>query len=427
MRIAWKALGAPSLNTKSVLVAGTNGKGTTSGILWHLLSSMGIKAGYFSSPHLIEFRERILVSGVNVSNALLVKHLRHIKSVLDPDLWEELTFFEINTLLAFSVFEESRTHINVLEVGLGGRWDCTNVVSPMLTMITSIGLDHQEYLGSTTAAVASEKVGIMRKGVDCLWGGIRSADEASDLVVRETSDSVGAGLKVLGEHFGIQPSQDGEELFVGSKHYEIPSRVRHWPLYLRQNFSMACAGFQVLAKELALRLEANQDLLSLALERFGQPEVPWPPTLLGRFQRIQVGKANVRVNLLLDVCHNPHGAAAFSRGLEETGLATSSKKRPAFISILKDKDAGGIWEALKGKISKAYLFRIDSDRTWTQSQIPLSEPMFGSFLEAFHAALGQDNLNQDFEHPWLVFGSVAAVGIVLQSLRIDGWDILDQL
>lgn len=408
---AWEILGFPGKDTPTILVAGTNGKGSTSGLLWHLLAAHGVNAGLFSSPHLTAFRERIAVSSQSVTDEMLVRLIRDMKARLPQAMWEELTFFEINTLLALIVFAELRTAINVLEVGLGGRFDSTNIVSPCLSVITSIGLDHQQFLGHTTAAVAFEKAGIMRPGIPCIWGGLKSSDADADEIIRKRAAELGAPLKIFATDFGP------DDLPF------IPPRVKAWPQFLRQNFAVACASFQTL-REFQV-IEKKDRTLEFVLKRFGANDLPWPVTLTGRFQHLEVSRGGETRRILVDVCHNPHGARALSRGLEETGLITSSAKKPALLSVLADKDAAGIWHELEGKISEAYLFRIASDRSWSQENQKIPGPMFGSFAEAFTDALALPEWAKPSAQPWLICGSVAAVGEVLNYWRSTGWTLAD--
>lgn len=414
---AWQLLGAPGKELKFVLVAGTNGKGSTSGLLWHLLAAAGFRVGHFSSPHLIEFRERINLSNRSVENDELVAHIQSIKASLPHDLWEELTFFEINTLLALLVFDQEQVDYGVLEVGLGGRLDSTNIVSPLLSVITNIGMDHSEYLGPNTAAIAKEKAGIMRQGGTCIWGGPQSSDLESDEVIQTIAVALSSPLRVLGRDFGVESTN---KFHVAGKSWHLPKYIQRAPSFLKNNFTMAAAAFLELMTSQNYPFEPS-DIIEKALTRFGHTEVPWPVTLKGRFHHIEIRKGSTQLRLLVDVCHNPHGAAAFARGLEETGFATKHTPKPAFISILSDKDASGIWNALKGRISDVIRFRINSERSWLGTSQEVPGPMASNFEEAFGWALQNQAWLSREQQPWLICGSVAAVGEVFTFLNRDGW------
>ena len=430
IKAAWQHLGFPGRDTPTILVAGTNGKGSTSGLLWHMLAANDIRAGLFSSPHLISFRERIAITDQAVDNNLLLSTLQEIKTRLPKNLWDDLSFFEINTLLALQVFSAQRTTVNVLEVGLGGRLDCTNIADPLVSIITSIGLDHQEFLGSTTDAVAREKSGIMRPGRPCFWGGVSSSDVLSDQTIKSSAAKLHTPLFIAGEDF----------LFTSPRHfktalgkvYEVPSRVQRWPSFLQRNFLMAASAFQAFAdsSHLPETLKSTSLSLNTALSRFGETSLPWPTTLKGRFQHVRVKNpqnSHENVRLLIDVCHNPHGARFLSLALTETGLIPDHESRPALLSILSDKDDGGIWATLAGKISQAFLFKIPSERTWSRESTKIPGPMFDSFGECFLDAFSRAELRVDRQQPWLVCGSVAAVGEVFKYFETHGWklDLID--
>lgn len=426
IKAAWNELGQPGASTPTILVAGTNGKGSTSGLLWHMLAAHNLRVGLFSSPHLIAFRERITISDLDVSNHLLLNSLNQMRTQLTTRVWEELSFFEVNTLLALKVFSEQQTTVNVLEVGLGGRLDCTNIVDPILSVITSIGLDHQEFLGSTTDLVAREKAGIMRPGRVCLWGGITSSDPLADQTIGSCAAEMKSVLKVSGEDFLIT-SSDRFKASDGTIH-ALPQRIRRWPAFLKRNFAMAAAALTEFAAVSDLPLTLKQKSVSLehALKRFGAVELPWPTTLKGRFQHVRVERqsdSTTSARLLIDVCHNPHGARALAAGLEETGLIPKNEMRPALLSILSDKDDSGIWDALKGKISSAVLFKIPSERTWTRDSTAIPGAMFESFGEGFLNAMSCKEFRDETRQPWLVCGSVAAVGEVFKYFEHSGWKL----
>lgn len=422
---AWRILGVPGSGTPTVLVAGTNGKGSTSGLLWHMVAASGVKAGFFSSPHLIHFRERISLSNKCVENELLLNVLGDIKRTLPTDLWGELSFFEINTLLALVVFAKEQTEVNVLEVGLGGRLDCTNIIDPIVSVITSIGLDHQEFLGSTTDLVAREKAGIMRSGRPCLWGGEMSSDAISDRTIRDAAHKLNTPLFIAGEDFLVK-TPEYFSTFT-KEQFSLPTRVQAWPSFLKRNFAMAANAFVALSSspDISADLQARLSLTN-ALKRFGHKDLQWPTTLKGRFQHVRVAKKTAphdSRSMLIDVCHNPHGARFLALALEETSLMPPGVSHPALLSILADKDDGGIWSALKGKISSAFLFKIPSERTWSQESTKIPGPMFDSFGECFAQAWSNDALKEDHQQPWLVCGSVAAVGEVFKFFEADGWTI----
>ena len=160
-------LGNPHEHLRVVHVAGTNGKGSTSHLIAAVLQAQGYKVGLFTSPHLVDFRERIRVSGEMIPQEMVVRFVEDNRAFLDE---LQPSFFETTMALAFSYFVQQQVDVAVVEVGLGGRLDSTNILSPMLSVITNIGIDHTEFLGNTLAEIAKEKAGIMKHGIPCIVG-----------------------------------------------------------------------------------------------------------------------------------------------------------------------------------------------------------------------------------------------------------------
>ena len=159
--------GHPHRCYKTIHVAGTNGKGSCSHTLAAILQSAGWKVGLYTSPHLVDFRERIRVNGMCISEKRIVDFVEQERSFFEP---LHPSFFELTTALAFKYFAEQQVDIAVLEVGLGGRLDCTNIITPLLSVITNISFDHTRFLGNTLAKIAGEKAGIIKKGVPVVIG-----------------------------------------------------------------------------------------------------------------------------------------------------------------------------------------------------------------------------------------------------------------
>ncbi|HKQ59352.1 MAG TPA: Mur ligase family protein, partial [Candidatus Eisenbacteria bacterium] len=185
------ALGDPQRQFRSVHVAGTNGKGSVCALIERVLREAGHRTGLFTSPHLIDFRERIRVRGRWADQAWLERRIEHYTALPEG---RDRTFFEVCTALAFEWFAGQRVEIAVVEVGLGGRLDCTNVLTPEVSVITSIGLDHTEILGDTLEAIAAEKAGIIKPGVPVVVGAMPDAAHA---VVERVARERGAPLAEL--------------------------------------------------------------------------------------------------------------------------------------------------------------------------------------------------------------------------------------
>lgn len=333
------------LRKPCVLVGGTNGKGSTSAFLYQLLAGSGLRVGLFTSPHLIHFSERIRVSeGEPLNDSDLLLALARLRQALPSDLYEALSFFEVNTLLAWQIFAEQETEFNVLEIGLGGRWDASNAAEPVLSIITSIGLDHQQYLGNTYAAIAREKAGIMRAGKPIFWGG--GGPPEADQAIRLAAEECGAELI---DKAAIEANV--------ARVCSLPPQSAAWPDYLIANWRLAAAAF------LHLGLGDRE----LAFARFARGDVPAAPSLIGRFQHITAGPPGMAPRrLLLDVCHNPDGARAFVAGLRRV---YGERRLPALVSIFGDKDCDGILDELRPVLGEIVLYPQAAERSWRPEQL----------------------------------------------------------
>jgi len=159
-------LNNPEKKLKCIHVAGTNGKGSTSHLLASVLQEAGLKVGLYTSPHLKDYRERIKINGEMISEDYVCSFINNNKDFLDKN---DLSFFEMSVGLAFSYFADQKTDINIVEVGMGGRLDSTNIITPIISVITNIGLDHTQFLGNTLEEIAFEKAGIKRKYTSSDW------------------------------------------------------------------------------------------------------------------------------------------------------------------------------------------------------------------------------------------------------------------
>jgi folylpolyglutamate synthase/dihydrofolate synthase len=214
MRLLLDRVGNPQASLQVLHVGGTNGKGSTASMAAAVLHCAGRRVGLYTSPHLVDFRERIRINGRMIPEDRVEVLLTRLRAVLADDLHP--TFFEMTTALAFLHFSESRVDVAVLEVGLGGRFDATNVVEqPLACAITTIGMDHQEYLGNTEAAIAFEKGGIIKPYVPVVMG--RMGPEAEQVLSRIAKDR-SAPLRRLGQEFSLERDRAGRLVYHGGTH-----------------------------------------------------------------------------------------------------------------------------------------------------------------------------------------------------------------
>jgi dihydrofolate synthase / folylpolyglutamate synthase len=292
-------LGHPERRFAAVHIAGTNGKGSVAAMLDTIARASGLRTGLYTSPHLIRFAERIQVGGEPISDERLVATM---EGVLDR--CPELTFFETATVTAFAIFAESKVELAVVEVGLGGRLDATNVLeAPRATAITRIALDHTDRLGTDIASIAREKAGILKRGVPAVLGPL---DAVSLAEVRAVAKSIGAPLRLTAD-------DDALTAFVAAHPPALPGA------HQRENAKIAVA--------LAERLALPRDAMARGLA-----ETRWP----GRLETLPTRDGDV----WLDAAHNPDGASALASTLGER--AGNPARIALIFGALADKDAAAM-------------------------------------------------------------------------------------
>ncbi len=287
-----KRLGNPERRFLSIHLAGTNGKGSTAAMIEAVLRAHGLKTGLYTSPHLISVRERFLVSGNPISREDFVSLCKEVKKALGDD---QATYFELTTAMAFLWFAEQRVDWAVIECGLGGRLDATNVILPEVTVITNVGLDHQAYLGESLREIAFEKAGIIKEEVPIVTGPLKK--EALE-VIEEKARQKKAPLFRFGKDFKVE----GERpyLFQGRLRIEnlIPS--------LRGQFQVFNLGVALKTLECLPDVSLNEDLVREALAR-----VSWP----GRYEKLRGERL-----VILDGAHNLDGIRALKETLQKEGI-----------------------------------------------------------------------------------------------------------
>lgn len=309
-------LGNPHRAFESFHVAGTNGKGSVVVTLYELLRSRGMRVGRYMSPHLVDFRERIVVDGEPISESYVVDFLERCASDAER---MGATFFEITTAMAFHYFAEMNVDVAVIETGLGGRLDSTNVITPVVAGITSIGLDHQEFLGNDLASIAREKAGIFKTGIPAVVGGIESMQARE--AIHASAERIGAPLiKAHDRYSGVLQSLTFEGTSFTLAHDGETREVRTGLIGPKQ-IGNACTALTML-EAAGAPYAASLDEAAAIL-----PEVRLP----GRFQRIG--------NIVFDVAHNPDGIVGVRKTFELLGGAG---KLTVILGVLADKDWRGM-------------------------------------------------------------------------------------
>ncbi len=314
-------IGNPQSRFESFHVAGTNGKGSAVATLAALLQTKGHRVGRYMSPHLIDFRERITVDGQAVPEEYVVDFL---------DRWSSeaeglgATFFEITTAMAFHYFAERGVDVAVIETGLGGRLDSTNVIESLVSGITSIGLDHQEYLGDTEADIAREKAGIVKEGKPCVIGRLSDSARSAVNSVAALRHSAVIEADKCYRVSNVNVTLDGTEFTL--EHDKSALKLRTGLVGTAQAGNAAVA--------LAM-LDAAGPMWSASLEE-AATILPWV-RLPGRFQRLG--------NMILDVAHNADGIRSVVNTLE---LVQHEAPVVAVLGVLADKD----WRAMLLELSR---------------------------------------------------------------------------
>jgi dihydrofolate synthase/folylpolyglutamate synthase len=383
MRVLLGALGNPERAFPSVLVAGTNGKGSTSATLAAVLRASGLKTGLYTSPHLVRINERIRLDGAAISDddfALLhdVVDRTAERLVSEGDLPWHPSFFEMLTAMAFEHFARSRPDVVVLEVGMGGRLDATNVVEPRVSVITDISLDHQKYLGETVREIAGEKAGIIRSGGVVVT--LPQMPEANDVIGHAILDLGARGVNAVPY---VPPVSPGSDAFwdaarktSGSGGAETSADAEETPNTggeqgLRQRYPLAVMGEEILvdsplvgrhqlrnvalaiAAAVELRDQGFRSITAGSIER-GIRETRWP----GRFQ-VAPARAE-RPETVLDVAHNPAGAWAL-----RAALSAQYGERPVTMvfGVLRDKAVAEMTEILFPIAERVVLTHADNPRS----------------------------------------------------------------
>ncbi len=329
MREFSKRIGDPHLDFRSVHVTGTNGKGSVCTFASEMLRRHGLKVGLYTSPHLVDFRERIMVNGRMIPESKVVKlgeELRtHMEEMACQGKDKQLTFFEFTTGLAFRYFSDMEVDYVVAEVGMGGRLDATNIIQPDVAAITRIGLEHTDYLGKTIKDIAFEKAGIIKSGctvVTC---------ERDPDVLRLFGDSCsrhGCELARIGEHFdvsNVRQGLSGTEFDYTGKVDLCDLRTRLLGGYQAENAAAAIA--------MVGELESNDVLVTEDEIRKALWAARWP----GRLDIV-----SRKPMLMFDGSHNPDGARTTAKTLEALGMTPIT----FVLGCMKDKDARGIVSAL---------------------------------------------------------------------------------
>lgn len=343
-------LGHPQLRMAPVVhVAGTNGKGSTIAFLRAFCEAAGLRVHVYTSPHLVRFAERIRVAGQIIDEAALLALLEEIEQVNGGD---PITFFEITSAAAFLAFSRIPADVVILETGLGGRLDATNVVErPALTVLTPIAMDHESFLGGRIEAIAAEKAGIMKRGVACVL-----ADQGRKVtkVLEARSLEMGVPLIRQGKDFFLRATPDGTCVYKGPKaQWDLPAPGLEGAFQMR-NAALALAVVERLS--LGEKPPVLPEIPAAALA-LGMKTVQWP----ARLQRLKTGPLVAALppdwEIHLDGGHNPHAAEALARHTR----SWRDKPLLGIFGILGNKDIDGYMEHMAARFHALRCVTIEGE------------------------------------------------------------------
>lgn len=391
VRLGWRQPSCPVIT-----VAGTNGKGSSVALLNSILRESGYRVGAFTSPHILRYNERIVVADREASDASLMAAFERIDAARGEDT---LTFFEFNAIAAFLIFETAGLDAIVLETGMGGRLDAVNVVDSDVAIVTSIALDHCEWLGNDVEQIGREKAGIFRTGRPAIFGSL-----SMPASVQDTADAIGAQLRRLGQHFRYE--RDGDRwAWQGSRtaFEDLPS-----PALIGDIQFDNAAGVLAALETLSDRLPVERPAIERGLRKV---------QIAGRFQRIRG-----RNEWILDVAHNPAAAQTLASQL---AARPRTGRTIAICGILGDKDAEGIAQALRETFDEWIAAGLSGDRTIPPERLAerlqaggasvsmMAPDVAAACVKAAQVASPADTV--------VIFGSFLTVAAGMEWLQQQGW------
>jgi len=333
------ALGNPQDKAPCIIVGGTNGKGSVASAISSVLTQAGYKTGLYTSPHLVSLTERIRINGSPITESELSDCINRIRSAGAKSLKEEPSYFEVLTAAAILYFSEHELDFSVHEVGMGGRWDATNVTRPLVSVITNISKEHTEYLGSTMRDIAQEKACIIKPGAPVVTG---ARGEALDIIISAAAEN-SSDLSVLGKDFTVREEANERFSYSGSiwKLDNLESNLHG--LYQLQNLALAVRVLEKLEESGSARIE--EDILRRGLSR-----IDWE----GRFQIVRDDPP-----VILDSAHNPGAAKALAASLRHSYPGV---RFTFLIGMLGDKDHSAFLKEVAGVAEKIIITQAPSER-----------------------------------------------------------------
>ncbi len=314
-------LGNPQNRCRFIHIAGTNGKGSVAAMLSRFFTVAGYPVGFYSSPHLVHFHERFRLRDSDIASEAVLALINQVKAVVDP--LELPTFFEFVTAMALLYYAQQQAEPVILETGMGGRLDATNIVQPLLCLITNIALDHKEYLGNSVRAIAAEKAGIIKPGVPVITG---VSQPTALTPIRAAAEALNSPLYLYKRDFAVQRQGQGRFRYQGLRHSWSGLRTNLLGRHQYSNAALALAAVEL--------LQEQGFALPEAAIRQGLQEVRWP----GRLEQIAS-----QPRIILDGAHNPAAATTLAHALRQD---LTYRRLILILGVMADKDIPGILKRL---------------------------------------------------------------------------------
>ncbi len=348
----------PHHNLPCIHIGGTNGKGSVGATLCSILTSAGYSTGFYTSPHLSSVRERFKINNRYISRQDFARLISTIVNVLDGN---QITYFECTTTLALLWFAEQKVDFAIMEVGMGGRLDATNVVTPLLSIITNVSMDHEQYLGDTLAQVAMEKAGIIKNGIPVVSG---VADDDSGRVIKQTCNDRQAPLFLFGRDFdGVSRDSDHSRWQYNGLNRVILTDL---PLAMKGNYQVSNGSLALAAVQL---LQNRGYIITEDQIRAGLTLTRWP----GRLESFRLNKLGEIVDthadslqFLLDGAHNPAGVTALKHALEDD---FSYARLILVWGSMEDKDLQATLQEIAPLADNIIFTRPEYERSATAEQL----------------------------------------------------------
>lgn len=376
-----------------IIVGGTNGKGSTCAMLENIYHQVGYRVAGYSSPHILRYNERVRVNLEELDDETLTAAFAAVEAARRD---VQLTYFEYGTLAAMWCFMRQKVELAVMEVGLGGRLDAVNVFEPDCAVVTTVDIDHIEFLGNSRESIGFEKAGIFRKHVPAICG-----DLSPPQSLVEHANNIGADLQLRNRDFKLDRHADRWDFKGAALMHDLPLPA------LRGEFQLDNAACALAAIEaMQGRLPVNRSAIEAGLKSV---------SLAGRFQVVAQ-----HPQILLDVTHNPHAAHALAENLRRT---RPEGKTIAVFAMLADKDIAGVIAALKSEIDSWYLSSVDHVRSASVSQLvetfnQINADASLACFESLSAAFRRACLDAGKNDRIIVFGSFFTVAEVMHVLPV---------